>query len=149
MFHFPLQSLLNHRKYLEEALQIEMADLQQRLEAERQRADVLCRALVDNRQRLDGMQRNGARACDLQMAVRYLARLAEQITLQEKTLQRAVHRIERKRADLIEAVKQRKVIEKLKEKSEQAYQEENRRKEMNLINEIAIGRFNRSKKAEG
>ena len=143
MFRFPLQSVLEHRKHQEEALQKEMAALQQRLDTERQRANVLCACMVENQRRFSGMQRNGAKACDLQLMIRYLDRLKGNIAQQEETVRRAMQRIEHKRADLIEAVKRRKVIEKLKEKAEHAYREETHRKETNLINEIAISGFNR------
>ena len=121
-----------------------MAALQQQLNAERQRADALCHSLVNHRQRLDSMQRNGDNAGNLLMVVRHLEHLASEVSRQEETLRRAAQRFEEKRADLIAAVKQRKVIEKLKEKATQAYQDEVSKKEMRLINELAIGRYNRS-----
>ena len=146
MFHFPLQPLLNHRRHVEEELQKEMAVVQQQLDGERQRADALCRSLVNHRQQLDSMQRNGDHAGNLLMMVRHLGHLASEVSRQEEMLRRAAQRVEEKRSDLIEAVKQRKVIEKLKEKAKQAYQDEASKKEMRLINEIAIGRYNRAQR---
>ena len=144
MFQFPLQPLLNHRRHVEEKLQKEMAALQRQLDAERQRADALCHSLVNHRQRLDSMQRSGDNAGNLLMVVRHLAHLAVEVSRQEETLRCAAQHFEEKRSDLIEAVKQRKVMEKLEEKARQAYQDEVGKKEMRLINEIAIGRYNRA-----
>ncbi len=144
MFHFPLQPLLNHRRHVEEELQKEMAAIQQRLNTERQRAEDLCRSLVIHRQQLDSMQRTGDTAGNLLMVVRHMEHLASAVSRQEETLRRAAQRLEEKRSDLIEAVKQRKVLETLKEKAQQAYQDDVNEKEMRLINEIAIGRYNRA-----
>lgn len=143
MFRFSLQPLLNHRRHQEEALQKEMAAMHQQLAAERQKADALCRRMLERRRVFGEMQRDGAAAIDLQMMVRYLDRLSGQVAEQEAAVRRAIARIEQKRGELIEAVKRRKVIEKLREKAFHAHQEEVRSKEMALINEIAISRFNR------
>lgn len=148
MFQFPLEPLLTRRKYLEEVLQKETADRRQQLEVARRRADALCRSLVATRGHLSSMQYDGAKAGDLQMSIRHLAHLEERISRQEEAVRQATNRVEQTRRDLLEAVKQRKVIEKLRERAEQAYHAENRRKEMTLINEIAVSRYNRNRKME-
>jgi flagellar FliJ protein len=149
VFHFPLQPLLNHRRHLEETLQKEMAALQQALEAERRRADDLCRDLIDRRRRLADMQRDGDTAQNLLIVVNYLRHLEVAITRQEKVIQDAAQRVSGKRGELVEAVKRRKVIEKLKEHARKDYDAGLRHKEMRLINEIAIGRFNRARSGGG
>ena len=146
MFHFPLQPLLNHRRHVEETLQKEMATLQQALEAERRRADDLCRDLIDRRRRLADMQRDGEQAQNLLILVNYLRHLEIAVTRQEKVIENAAQRVADKRADLVDAVKQRKVIEKLKEHAKKDYDDGIRHKEMTLINEIAVSRFNRARR---
>jgi flagellar FliJ protein len=69
--------------------------------------------------------------------------LSRDIEKQEERVLDVEKRFDEKREDLIEAIKKRKVIEKLKEKSFKLYQQEITKKEQDFMNEVAINQFNR------
>ena len=143
MYKFSLDPLLHHRRLLEEQQQKELADLEaKRLVAERRLA-----AVDQARRRCDaapdataGMALNIGW---LQMRVRYLERLAREEQICQQRLAAAVKAVSRKRAELLEIVKSRKILEKLKEKGLHDYQAATSRKEQAFLNEMAVTRFRR------
>ena len=143
MYKFSLDPLLHHRRLLEEQQQKELADLEaKRLVAERRLAAVdqarrCCDAVSDA---AAGMALNIGW---LQMRVRYLERLAREEQICQQRLAAAVKAVSRKRAELLEIVKSRKILEKLKEKGLHDHQVATSRKEQAFLNEMAVTRFRR------
>ena len=144
MYKFSLDPLLHHRRLLEEQQQKELADLEaKRILAERRLA-----AVDQARRRCDaapaassGMALSAAGW--LQLRVHYLERLRREEQICQQRLAAAVKAVSRKRAELLEIVKSRKILEKLKEKGLHDYQVTTSRKEQAFLNEMAVTRFRR------
>ena len=142
MFRFPLESLLNHRRLLEEERQKELAAL----EARRLEAVHHLEALARARRRWEAeWLRTGVPTSGGLLAVgeRYRKRLDREAAEVRRRLQEAQRSVEAKRRELIEAVQRRKIIEKLKEKEMQRYRASEARKERNFLGEMAVTRFRR------
>ena len=143
MYNFPLDPLLTQRKFIEEALQKELAAIQDQLN-DRENA---LRKLITSREKcgekLRLISEKGASISELRLYSEYFKRLA----IEEYEMQQARERLEAnlaaKREEVVEAMKGRKILENLKEKGLQDYRRGILKKEIKAADETAISRFNR------
>ena len=142
MYRFNLESLLNHRRYQEEILQKELADLKKRLAAEKDKLWVLRQKKRQNVQQLQEKQTDGGPASEIKLYVDFVDQLSKETEAQRQNLLEAERHFNLKRQDLIAAVKKRKTLDRLKEKGLQAYQQEQFKKERSLMDEVAGHQFN-------
>ena len=75
------------------------------------------------------------------MYFRYLDRLSMEMDSQKQRVAKAKKQFDRKRRELLEIVKKRKTLERLKEKGFVTYQQEMLKKEQNLMDEVAATRY--------
>lgn len=145
MSTFKLESLLRHRKHIEDVHQRELADAFKLLEGEKR---ALMR-MVANREHIeeDLKQKleHGLAAAEMLNFQKYLDRLALDITVQKARFSEAEKRFEQKRMALTEAVKDRKIMDKLKEKQLTAEAERMQKQDQGFMNEVAINRHLRSR----
>ncbi len=116
-FHFRFQALLNYRQQLEDMLELRFAMALQRLQQEQARLDGLQQERERQLAELMGQRRAGTLAvADILQAVHYLRVLSERITEQEALVAEATAAAEAARQELVEMMKERKILEKLREK---------------------------------
>jgi flagellar export protein FliJ len=143
MYKFTLDPLLNHRRLLEEGLQRELADLESKRQAVEHRLEAVEHALTTCG--VPGAGPDGAcpGAGMLQLRALRLQHLAREREIWRQRLAAATKASATKRAELIEIVKSRKIIEKLKEKGLREYRATESRKEQAFLNEMAVLRHRR------
>lgn len=137
-FRFALQRLLQYRMTLEEqAIQaFGQAQLHLRLEQERlNELKAIRGSLLANSSRTRRLS-----VPLLQVEQTYLQRLEECIEGQQQRVRIAEEELEARRRELVEAQRQRKVLERLREKHYETWKLENLREEQKLIDEIAVMR---------
>ena len=137
MYQFKLEPLLNHRRYQEEILQKELADLKKRLQAEQHQLRNLRTKKRRNVQLLAARQRKSRPASELKLYVDYIDHLTVELTVQAERVMEAQRRFDAKRRELMAAMKKRKVLEKLKEKGQRAYEQTQLKKERALLDDVA------------
>jgi flagellar FliJ protein len=137
MYQFKLEPLLNHRRYQEEILQKELADLKKRLQAEQHQLRNLRTKKRRNVQLLTARQRKSRPASELKLYVDYIDHLTVELTVQAERVMEAQRRFDAKRRELMAAMKKRKVLEKLKEKGQRAYEQTQLKKERALLDDVA------------
>ncbi len=142
MYRFNLEPLLNHRRYQEEILQKELADLKKRLAAEKDKLWVLRQKKRQNVQQLQEKQTDGGPASEIKLHVDFVDQLSKETEAQRQNLLEAERHFNLKRQDFIAAVKKRKTLDRLKEKGLQAYQQKQFKKERSLMDEVAGHQFN-------
>ena len=137
MFKFRFETVLTTRRSAEDVYQKELAEARRALAAEQS-------ALRDKRstrrrcmQDLQRTQRQGFRASAVQMYGPYLARLDRDIDSQQKRVAGAERKVNQKRSALIEAVKKRKVLEKLKEKDQKDHLNTMAQRDRKFMDDIA------------
>jgi flagellar FliJ protein len=121
MFRFRLESILTQRRHIEETFQKELAEASQELAAAQA---VLRETKGTHRQCMRDMrrkQRGCFRADDMLLYYPYLERLKQDIELHMKRIAAAERNVAQKRQALLEAMKKRKILDKLKEKQLQAH----------------------------
>ncbi|MCP4692776.1 MAG: flagellar export protein FliJ [Desulfobacterales bacterium] len=143
MFKFTLDPLLNHRKFEEETIQKERAELENAF------ADAEARMRefrIDKdtwEKELEKKQREGALVTETLLCYDFINGLTGKILLQGELIAAIEVKREKKQAELIEAVKRRKTLERLKEKQLHAHEEKMAKKERDQLNEMAILGFGR------
>lgn len=150
MYTFNLQTVLDHRQFVEDSLKKELAEIKQQVSIARRQLDSLKRKEMDTAAALKREQERGLSSDQVIGYHHYLRRLVDRIIRQNgvvaeyRTLESAKH------DELVEAVKKRQILEKLKEQGFERYNRALLKKEMGFIDEIAVNRFVRkSLKADG
>lgn len=141
---FRLQSVLNLRANAEEMLRLELGRLQsEELAARGLLAELNAesdRTLVETAGML------GAGPIDVaavQQGIVYAEAVRAAIGVQHETVREVETRVETKRADVVEAMQKRKVLEKLKQRHERAYGEWVTRVEQAVLDDMVTVRYNR------
>lgn len=140
---FKLQAVLNQRQHREESARIILADAARELRrAQKALSDMEnIRAQYGRAMRLK--QDNNESAMELILYTRYLGRLDSEICEQRQLIDTLVKDKEDKRCALMATLKDRKVIEKLKERYLADMEKKERDVEQKLLNDVAISRYQR------
>ena len=137
MFRFRLETILTQRRHVEETFQKELADARQELAAAqavlRETKDTHRQCMRDMRRK----QRDRFRADDMLLYYPYLERLKQDIELHMKRVAAAERNVAQKRQALLEAMKKRKILDKLKEKQLQAHLKAEAGREQRFADESA------------
>ncbi len=139
-YTFKLEALRKFREFEEERIQKEFSEAQRKRDEAAQRlADQV--ALRKKTEQEFGAKQDGNAASQAAMYRNFLQRLSEEIDLLRQKLMVAEKACEKRRRELLEAMKNRKALDRLKEKGAQNYREDQNRDEGKFIDEIAINRF--------
>jgi flagellar FliJ protein len=145
MYKFNLEPLLKHRQYQEELLQKELADLITHLESEENKLQ----SLIQDRQRcaraLKQRQRDGVLVSEIHIYISYIERLSKDLKAQKKRVKSAQKDVDWKRSELVAAMKNRKVLERLKEKGWLDFCAQMRKNDRKFMDEVAATRFLRER----
>lgn len=141
MFVFRLQSVLEHRKNLEEGALRAFSDAMTKLRAEQ----AIMAALRDEETLLLSQWRclagQPATARDFGLYTDYIRRVQQSIHGQIAVVRAAEEETERKRGALLAVVKERKMLETLKEKQRLAYENWVAGREQKTLDEVSILKF--------
>ncbi len=137
---FPLQKVLEYRKHLENMRAVELG----KKRAEHLKAEQTLQAL--NRQKEEMLEEATREISEhkeidlvrLKMQKEYLENLSERIGKQKADVRHLEKEVEKRREALNGAVKERKMVEKLKEKFTERVKAEAKHKEEIKIDEVAI-----------
>lgn len=141
MYRFNLEPLLNHRRYQEEILQKELASLKTLLAAEKEKLQGLKKKQRKYLRQLQQKQKDGRPVSEIKLYLDYIDRLSNDLDEQNQRVQRAAKGFNLKRQQLIEAMKKRKTLDKLKEKGWHAHQQKALKKERGFMDEVAAQQF--------
>jgi flagellar FliJ protein len=141
MYQFNLEPLLNHRRYHVEVLQKELADVKMRLDGEKEKLWLLRQKKRKTVQRLQEKQTAGRPASEIKLYIDFVEQLSKEMEAQRRNVLEAKRNFNLKRQDLVAAMKKKKILERLKEKGLQAYEQEQIKRERNLIDEVAARQF--------
>lgn len=141
MYKFSLQSLLNHRKHIEENLEKELGRIKRAVNNEKRRLKNIIKEKIKYRKELKKNQSDGKKVNEIILYFNYLDKLSKDIGKQKRCLKDVEKEYNIKRSELIEAMKKRKTLERLKEKEMKAFNYSEMKVETNIMNEVAANRF--------
>ena len=110
---------------------------------ERERLARLEEIKCTNLKELLQKQRDGATVSGIILYANYIKRISKDHEKQTDKVIEVEGNVNQKRGELIEAMKRRKTLDRLKEREWEAYRKEFERKDQIFMSEIAVNGFNR------
>lgn len=141
MYTFNMQTVLDHRQFIEDKLKKDLAEIRQQVMAAHQQMKLLERKEMDTHTTLKQEQAEGVSSDQVVAYHAYLKRLSDRIVRQVTVISEIRVRESEKQDELLDAMKKRQILEKLKDQSIDRYNQMMLKKEMNFIDEVAINRF--------
>ncbi|MCG3115854.1 MAG: flagellar export protein FliJ [Candidatus Manganitrophus sp. SA1] len=132
-----LDAVLRQRKRREEEVQEEFIGLKHDLDTAQDQLHRLHRELESALKDLAEQQVKGIAPGELDLYYRLIKHQHDRLEERRKALQHLADRCEKKREDLLEATREKKVVEKIEEKRKDLYLKELEKKERNLLDELA------------
>ena len=143
MYKFSLEPVLKYRKLLEEDLQKDFAVLKRQLFDEKERLSNFEQVKDRFSGELQQKQVKSISVSDILLYTDYLQQVSKEIKKQSKRILEAEKSVDQKREELVGAMKNRKTIDRLREKGLKSHVQELSKKEQVLMNEAAINIFNK------
>jgi len=144
MHTFKLQTVLDHRQFIEDNLKKEFAEIRQRAMAAQQQLESLKRKEMDTAAALKLEQVEGISSNQVVAYHAYLKLLSDRLNRQKKVANEIKDRESEKQDELLEAMKKRQILEKLKDQDLDRYNQVMLKKERTFIDEIAVNQFVRT-----
>ncbi|WP_028323868.1 flagellar export protein FliJ [Desulfatirhabdium butyrativorans] len=141
MFTFRLEPVLKHRKHQEEMLQKELSLLLRKTEQQRSALQCCFEKLARLMDEVQSLQEEGVTISEQILYCDCIERQKLKIDCLEREIAKMENQVDIKRKELLEAVKKRKMMEKLKENKNFAYIEDMLKMEQKLLDEAAVCRF--------
>jgi flagellar FliJ protein len=90
---------------------------------------------------LQKKQTDGRPASEIKLYIDFVEQLSKEMEAQRQKVLEAERNFSLKRLDLVAAMKKRKILDRLKEKGLQAYEQEQLKKERSFMDEVAGHQF--------
>ena len=143
MYKFSLEPVLKYRKLLEEDIQKDFAVLKRQLLDEKVRLSNFEQVRDRFSGELQQKQVKSISVSDILLYTDYLQEVSKEIKKQSEKILEAEKRVDQKREELVGAMKNRKIIDRLREKGLKTHVQELSKKEQDLMNEVAVNIFNK------
>ena len=149
MYRFNLEPVLNHLTLAEEKVQKELAIFKSVVDDEARKLMNYEEAQNRCLQELAKKQKQSITISVIALYRGFLDRISKDYDRQRERILEAEKRFDKKREDLIAAMKKKKTMEKLKERRLKAYGQVLMKKERDAVNEAAINGYNRKYRQQG
>jgi flagellar protein FliJ len=146
MFTFELESALNYRKTLEEKKLVEFCEVKKQLEKAKDLLTGIQTEKFTIIEQLKNMQKQPFSAPEIVLYLSYIRLFKEKESLQQEIVEKIIQDVEMQREALIEAVKNRKIMDNLKDRQFREFNENLAAYERKIEDETAIISFIRNNK---
>lgn len=143
-FIFNMQGLLNIKEKLEEQTKTEYGKALAKLEQEKSILLNLKNKKQENILSFRESINKGVKPNYIDNINKYISFIDKKVEEQTQNINKAKEIVEEKRLDLLEAMKERKVLETLKEKEKENYFKEELKNEQKIIDEIVSYKYNKA-----
>ncbi len=140
-FRFPMQNILNMKEKLEEQAKNEYGQANARLLAEEKKLEQLNNRLEDARLQLKNVLREVLSMTEIHKRENAVVILKGYVKQQQLVVKRCETEVEIAREKLTEAMKERKIFEKLREKAFDEFMKEEGRREQKEVDELMSYRY--------
>jgi flagellar FliJ protein len=137
-FHFPLQTLLNWKRNLEEHSQMKLAEMAARLRAQEEEIEKLTLKRLGYEQKLKEKFQGGIRAGEYTLYRQFGEDSRRELFSQEDRRRKIQQEMEREREKLVSLTKEKKILEKLKEKQFRKFKYEADKADQKTVDEVTI-----------
>ena len=142
-YRFNLEPVLNHRRLIEETLQKDLAILKISLIDENEKLLTYEESRVKLLGELQQIQKEGTTTSDILLYLPFIEQVSKDIERQKKKVLELEKKVEQNLKELLEATKNKKALQKLKEKAFKTYNQKLIKNEQEFLNEVAVSQFNR------
>ncbi|KPK89999.1 MAG: hypothetical protein AMJ94_10445 [Deltaproteobacteria bacterium SM23_61] len=137
-FHFPLQPLLNWKRSLEEHSQMKLAEMAARLRAQEEEIERLTLKRLRYEQKLKEKFQEGIQAKEYTLYRQFGEDSRRELFSQEERRRKIIREMEGERETLVSLTKEKKILEKLKEKQFRKFKYEAEKADQKTVDEITI-----------
>ncbi len=141
-FSFKFQSILDLKQRIEDQKKSKYGEANEELKNQTDKLNVLIEERDYQFELMREKGKNGLTPKELIVYNNYMDRLKRSIEIQTVVVERAKAAVEKARLELVEAAKQRKMFETLKEKKLEEYWEEYYKKEQAQLDEVVSYKYN-------
>jgi flagellar protein FliJ len=145
MFTFKFESSLNYRKTVEEKKLVEFSERKKRIEREKELLEGIQREQLIIMEQFKNMQGHPFRSSDVALYLAYITLFKGKETLQTEIVKKVSEEVEILRKELLEAVKNRKIMDNLKERQLREFNENIAVYERKSADETAVLSYVRNK----
>jgi len=145
MFTFKFESSLNYRKAVEENKLVAFSAGKKRIEREKELLEGIQREQLIIMKQFKDMQEQPFHSSDVALYLAYIALFKEKETLQREIVKKVNREVEILRKELLEAVKNRKIMDNLKERQLKEFNENIAVYERKNADETAVLSYVRNK----
>ncbi len=142
-FNFKLENILKVKSLKEDLAKVELANLQSQYRTEEIILQQLQNSYVNYQSQLKEKQQKSITIQEFSLYSCYFHKVSQEITKQAELLVSVKEQVSRQREKLVESVKERKILENLKQKKYQEFKKIILSKEQNFLDEIATNNFTR------
>jgi len=147
-FRFKLKSVLRHREILEEEKKREFGVALNHLKHEENQYKEIENTIDSHEKLMEKSSLGRLSVRDIQNKFNYARHLDSKKGSQKNLLHKAKEALETRRVKLMEAMKRKKTLERLKERDRETYNEGVRKEEQALIDEMTSLNFNKQNRKE-
>jgi flagellar FliJ protein len=140
MFRFSLEAVLNYRRVLEDRAARELRQVAEELEDARGLLARYRESREAHERHWLAAEQRGVGSVELSLFRVYAIRLREKISIQQQIVDEIAARHEKHRLELVERMRARRLLERLKEKRHQEYLLETYRRERRELDDLASQR---------
>ena len=144
MFQFKFKAVLDYRRQIEDTCLQAFAQSKKEWEKQLRRLEQDYECWKKCLEEWRGLQEDTVSILQVELYQRYMLRLRREITEQAERVKTCLGEMDQKRALLLSARRDKKIMEKLKETHFMAYSREQAKKESKFLDEISTLRFNRT-----
>ena len=141
-FNFKFQSILDLKTRLEDQKKSKYGEANEELKQQQDKLNVLFEERTYQYNLMRDKVKSGLTPKELIVYNNYMERLRRSIEIQKVVVEKAKKAVEQARLELVEAAKQRKMFETLKEKQLEEYWEDYYKKEQAQLDEIVSYKYN-------
>ena len=143
-FVFQMESMLRLKSRIEDQKKQEFAKALQRVEEEKAVLEKFFRDKSDAINKLKGDINIRISPIDFGLTNRYIEFTKEKIVIQKGVIIKVEQLLEQARLELVEATKERKMLDKLKEKKFEEYIDEEKKQEQKMVDEIVSYKYSKA-----
>jgi len=149
MYKYVFEPLLNHRKFIEDNIKKDFSIVKGLLNDEKTKLNEIISKKEKTLKSLLKKQGESIAASENRLYFSYIDRLFKDVKKQKKRVAAADKEVKEKHEALVEAVKKRKILDKLKEKKRISYNMKLNKKEHEFYNEVGITTYLRKYDNQG
>lgn len=142
MFRFKFKAVLEYRRHLEDICAQKFATARRTWELEHAKLEQYHTAWKNCLEEWRMIQQGAISVAGLDLYQKYMVRLRHEITRQIQTVKKCIDGMEYHRNKLIDARRDVQIMESLQEKQRRAHLSELARNERNVLDDVAMQRFN-------